>query len=144
VSVFADSSALVGLYVDEAGHESVRAIPTIAVSQLARVEVPAAFWRKHRIGEIDAEDARLLTAEFEADYFGTLDEPPRFAVVAVTPGVLDEAARLCGRFPLRAYDAVQLGSALLAHAADPALSAMAVFDTTLRSAAAVEGLAVSP
>ena len=106
--------------------------------------MPAAFWRKYRIGEIDAEHARVLTAEFEADYFGTIEELPRFAVVAVTDGVLDETARLCGRFPLRAHDAVQLGCALPARAADPGLSAMAVFDTALRNAAAAEGLAVSP
>jgi uncharacterized protein len=144
VSVFADSSALVKLYVDEAGHQAVRALLPIAVSQLARVEVPAAFWRKYRIGEIDAEHARVLTAEFEADYFGTIEEPPRFAVVVVTENVLDEAVRLCSRFPLRAYDAVQLGSALLAHAADPGLAAMAVFDTAVRNAAAAEGLPVTP
>ena len=144
MSVFADSSALVKLYVDEDGHEAVRAIATIAVSQIARVEVPAAFWRKHRMGELEADDARVLAAEFEADYYGTTEEPPRFAVVAVTDEVLDRAARLCARFPLRAYDAIQLGSALAAQVADPGLSAMAAFDTTIRNAAAAEGFTLSP
>ena len=144
MSVFADSSALVKLYVDEPGHEEVRALSTVAISQVATVEVPAAFWRKHRLGELDAKDAQILTAEFEADYYGSGTEPPRFAVVAVNERVLNDAARLCSRYALRAYDAIQLGSALAGQAADPGMSAMAVFDVTLRSAAAAEGLEVSP
>jgi predicted nucleic acid-binding protein len=46
LSTFADSSALVKLYADEAGYEQVRDLVSIAVAQLARVEVPAALWRK--------------------------------------------------------------------------------------------------
>jgi len=144
VSVFADSSAIVKLYVDETGHEAIRALSAVAIAQVARVEVPAAFWRKHRLGELDADDARVLTSDFEADYYGTVDEGPRFAVVLATNGVLDEAARLCGRGPLRAYDAVQLASALAVRAVEPALVGMAVFDTRLRAAAAAEGLPVLP
>jgi len=79
LSTFADSSALVKLYADEAGYEQVRGLVSIAVAQLARVEVPAALWRKQRMDELSAGDARLLTADFEADYFGTGSEPPRFA-----------------------------------------------------------------
>ncbi len=46
MSVFADSSALVKLYADESDHELVRRIDVLIVSQVARVEVPAALWRK--------------------------------------------------------------------------------------------------
>ena len=45
MTVFADSSALVKLYADEPGHEPVRALSRLVVSQLARVEVPSAIWR---------------------------------------------------------------------------------------------------
>ncbi|MFD4196099.1 type II toxin-antitoxin system VapC family toxin [Amycolatopsis thermoflava] len=69
----------------------------MVVSQIARVEIAAALWRKHRMGAISAGDARLLVSAFEADDHGTPDEPPRFAVVPVTPIVLDVAAR--GRVP---------------------------------------------
>jgi hypothetical protein len=58
VSVFADSSALVKLYADEPGHEQVRNPGLLLVSQLARVEVPAAIWRKHRMGELSPDDSR--------------------------------------------------------------------------------------
>jgi predicted nucleic acid-binding protein len=144
VTVFADSSAIVKLYVDESGHEAVRALSAIVVGQVTRVEVPAAIWRKHRLGEVDAVDARILTAEFEADYYGTAADRPRFAVVAVTAGILDDAATLCARHPLRGFDAIQLASALAVRDIDPGPATMAVFDSTLRAAAAAEGIAVVP
>src|SRR5712691_5715770 len=101
MSVFADSSALVKLYADEVGEAAVRAVRVLIVSQLARVEVPAALWRKQRSGELRPEEAQLLTEDFEADYFGGSGEAPRFATVAATAAVLDEAARLCAVHGIR-------------------------------------------
>ena len=144
MNTFADSSALVKLYADEAGHEHIRGLTGMAVAQLARVEVPAALWRKQRMGELAADDARLLTADFEADYFGTDSEPPRFAAVAATGRILDQAARLCASRGLRAYDAVQLSSALAARRADEGCTALAAFDRSLRTAAAAEGFELVP
>lgn len=141
-AVFADSSAIVKLYVDEEDHEAVWAMSTLAVGQLARVEVPAALWRKHRLGELDAEDVRVLVSAFEADYYGTVDDEPRFVTVAVTAGILDHAALLSARHPLRGFDAVQLASALAVRSIDPTVTAMAVYDRTLRAAAAAEGFAL--
>lgn len=122
VTVFADASALVTLYVEEEGHELVRDLPVLAVGEIARVEVPAAFWRKTRLGELDAVDARVLVDDFEADYRGTSEEAPRFVVVQVAAEILDSPAA----------------------AIDPKVTTMAVFDHTLRAAAAAEGRAVSP
>ncbi|MDQ6910331.1 MAG: type II toxin-antitoxin system VapC family toxin [Actinomycetota bacterium] len=144
VSVFADSSAIVKLYADEPGYDDVRALAAVAIAQIARVEVPAAFWRKHRLGELSVEDTRALTADFEADYYGTSDEVPRFVVVATTVDILDDAARLCATHGLRAYDAVQLSTAMATRRADPACSAMAAFDSSLRAAASAEGLEPLP
>jgi uncharacterized protein len=75
MAVFADSSALVMLYADEAGADVVWPLSSLIISQLARVEVPAALWRKHRLGELPAVDTAILIAAFEADYLGTDDEP---------------------------------------------------------------------
>jgi len=111
---------------------------------LARVEVPAALWRKQRLGELSAGDARLLTADLEADYFGTDSEPPRFAAVAVTGSLLDEAARLCASHGLRAYDAVQLSAALAVRRVDENCTEFAAFDRSLRTAAATEGFELIP
>lgn len=144
MTVFADSSALVKLYADEPGHEVVRELALVVVSQLARVEVPSALWRKQRMDELDASDAGVLTAAFEADYFGTADAPPRFSVTSLVPTMMDEAAHLCAVHGLRAYDAMQLASALATRAAVPDCGTVAVFDGQLRAAAAAEGFDVLP
>ncbi|GAB3481938.1 type II toxin-antitoxin system VapC family toxin [Amycolatopsis cihanbeyliensis] len=142
MSTFADSSALVKLYVPEEGYERVRALPALVVSTLARVEVPSAIWRKRRAGLLSAPDANLLIAAFEADYYGTREEPPRFPAVEASPLVLETAARLTGIHGLRAYDAVQLATAQLVASADPECRQFAVFDKALRDAAAGEGFFV--
>ena len=144
MSVFADSSALVKLYADEPGHREVRSLSEILVSALVRVEVPAAIWRKQRIGELSAESAAVLVAEFVADYQGTATEAPRFAPIAITGAVLDDAAHLCAVHGLRAYDAVQLASARAAASADHSCRSFAAFDLVLRAAAAVEGFTPVP
>jgi uncharacterized protein len=144
LTAFADSSALVKLYVDEADHEIVRAVPTLVISALARVEVVAAIWRKQRMDELTVEDAGLLTAAFEFDYYGDHDVVPRFIVIDVVDDVLDQAALVAARHRLRGYGAVQLATALSARAAVPELDTMLAFDAQLRRAAAVEGLTVTP
>lgn len=144
MSAFADSSAIVKLYADEEGHAEIRRLTAIAVSQVARVEVPAALWAKQRRGELGADDARTLTADFEADYFGGGDEEARLAAVAVSARLLDQAARLSASHGLRAHEAIQLASALAARAADPGCEAFAVFDGALRAAAAAEGFTLLP
>lgn len=143
-AAFADSSALVKLYADEAGAEIVRAHPLLVISQLARVEVPAALWRKHRMRELSAADARLLELAFEADYFGTGDEPARFLVVAATAPVLEEAAGLVSLHGLRAYDGVQLACARATQRQLSEAMSFVAFDASLREAAAAEGLVLVP
>jgi predicted nucleic acid-binding protein len=134
---FCDSSALVKRYADEPGSEQIRALDAIAASQLAVVEVPAALWRKHRTGVLRAESARALGARFRADCQGA---QPAVSIAGVTTAILDAAALLVARHPLRAYDAVQLASAIAAARTNPGLR-FACFDTTLSAAAAAEGLA---
>lgn len=114
------------------------------MSGLARVEVPAALWRKHRLGELSAEDAAVLVEEFEWDWFGEPEYEMVFTPLAVTDAILDEAARSVARHPLRAFDAVQLASALVARAADSSVAEFACFDETLANAARTEGFSVLP
>lgn len=140
ITAFADSSALVKLYADEPGADVVRQLELIVVSALARVEVPAALWKKHRMDEISAHHAAVLVAEFEADYYGTQDESARFVAVSVSPPILDDAARLTGRHGLRAYDAVQLACASATRDAATDVIKFAAFDKALLEAAAAEGL----
>lgn len=107
---------------------------------LARVEVPAALWRKHRIGELSEVDAAVLAEGFEWDWL----DSGRFVVVAVTDEILESAARVLARHPLRAYGAVQLATALVARAADLDLDSFACFDEHLAAAARIEGFRVRP
>lgn len=144
MSTFADSSALVKLYADESQHQAVRSLAMLVVSELARVEVPAAIWRKHRMGELQNNAAAVLVAEFEADYFGTAVEARRFLVVPVSSAVLETSARLVRVHGLRAHDSVQLASAMKVSEIDPACCELAAFDSGLRKAAAAEGFALVP
>ena len=143
-AVFADSSALVKLYADERGADTVRAEALLIVSQLARVEVPAALWRKHRLGELSLADTSVLVAAFEADYFGSEDAAERFVAIGATAPILDAAAQLAGIHGLRAYDSVQLASACSALRTVPEGIRFAAFDQALRAAAAREGLQLLP
>lgn len=110
----------------------------IGASALARVEVPSALWRKYRMGELRRSTLDALLRAFENDF---LDH---FVVVPVSPVLLDRAARLVGIHQLRAYDAVQLASALAVRDVDPGIDAFACFDASLRSAAAAERFALVP
>jgi len=62
----------------------------------------------------------------------------------VTDAVLASAARCVTRHPLRAYDAVQLGTALAAASVVPTLETFVAFDASLRRAASAEGFVVLP
>lgn len=144
MTVFADSSALVKLYADEPGAEAVRSINGFAICALARVEVPAALWRKQRMGDLEPAQAQVLTAAFEADLFGTPTTSPLFTSIDVSSATLDDAARLCSTHGLRAYDAVQLASARAVRDADPDCTTFAAFDAQLRQAAAAQHFTLLP
>lgn len=122
----------------------MRAIDALAINAIAAVEVPAALWRKQRMGELSAQDARTLVDAFEADLHGADGGPPRLAAVAVTAQIVEGAAALVAVHPLRAYDAVQLASALAAREAEPACASFACFDDALRTAAAARGFGLIP
>jgi predicted nucleic acid-binding protein len=144
VSTFADTSALVKLYADEAGDDAIRALSSLVVSQVSRAELPAALWRKHRMAVLTARQASLLVTDFELDYYGTQKSAPRFQVVPASDLIFDVAARLTGVHGLRVYDAVQLATAQLVRSADADCRSFAAFDNDLRVAAAGEGFDLIP
>ena len=137
MTVFLDSSALVKRYANEASADLVRTVSdVIVICALARVEVPAALWRKHRMGEITAEDARVLSAQFGYD---SRSDDGDLIVTRVGGVVLDRAVALAARHPLRAYDAIQLAAALIVEDVTGDCR-FGCFDDALSSAASVEGL----
>jgi predicted nucleic acid-binding protein len=134
----------VKLYADELGNRPIRALHTLVVSALARVEVPSALWRKARTGELEDAAASILVSAFEVDFHGDSDSDSRFTIVSLTEPVLIAAAREAARHALRAYDAVQLASALAVREMDPRCSHFACFDSELRRAASRAGFALLP
>lgn len=108
------------------------------------MEVVAALWRKQRLGEIDVADAHLLVGAFEADYHGAFTRSPRFAAVEASATVLERAAELLAVHALRAYDVVQLATAMAVREADPACRIFAAFDDQLRRAAAQQRFTLLP
>jgi predicted nucleic acid-binding protein len=134
----------VKLYADEPGDRAIRSLRLLVVSAITRAEVPSALWRKARTRELDDSAASLLVGAFELDFHGDADSQPRFAIVSLTEPVLIVAAREAARHALRAYDAVQLASALAVREADPRCSHFACFDAELRRAANREEFALVP
>ena len=132
------------LYADEAGYRPIRALDALVVSALARVEVPSALWRKARTGELEPGDADTLVRAFEFDFHGGPDSDSRFTILSLSESVLVTAAREAERHVLRAYDAVQLASALAAQATDPRCNRFACFDVELRRAASRVGFELAP
>lgn len=132
------------LYADEPGHRSIRALDALVVSALARVEVPSALWRKARTGELEDAAANILVSAFELDFHGDLDSSSRFTIVSLTESVLITAAREAASHALRAYDAVQLASALMVREMDPRCSHFVCFDAELRRAASRTGFVLLP
>jgi hypothetical protein len=141
---YADSSALVKRHVNETGSGWFRSLAdpvsgnVIITARISMIEVYSALSRRQREATLGADDYAHITADFTA----TCAE---YQFVELTPAVVERARLLLARYPLRAYDAVQLASALLAQetfrAAElPSLTFLAA-DSCLLDAAQAEGLA---
>ncbi|MFN8511395.1 MAG: type II toxin-antitoxin system VapC family toxin [Thermomicrobiales bacterium] len=142
---FLDSSALLKRYVVEPGSRWIRALTSPAVGHelfvaaIVRVEAVSALARRRREGRLSALGARNLRLLIERQI-------GRCIVAEANDAVLQRACDLLERHALRAYDAVQLASALesndrlQARALAPITFVSA--DQRLLAAASAEGLAV--
>ena len=141
---YADSSALVKRHVHEAGTAWFRALcdPTagnvIVTARISMVEVYSALNRRQREARLASTDY----ADIVADFITVC--ATEYQLVELTVPVVERAKSLLERHPLRAYDAVQLASALLIQevlqSADlPPLTFLAA-DDQLLTAAQTEGL----
>jgi predicted nucleic acid-binding protein len=109
------------------------------VSALSLTEVLAAVWGKVVRGELDDAQADVLDRAFIADV-----RADRFVVMPVADAVIVRSLACARRHRLRGAHAVQLASALMAREADPTVTAMAVFDRRLRTAAGAESFTLLP
>ena len=109
---FLDSSALVKRYVTETGSAWVRslAVPearnSLIIARITWVEVLSALAHRQREGSLTPNDVAWAIQTFRYD----LDM--QYQVVELDPALAQAAGTLVTRHPLRAYDAVQLASAL--------------------------------
>lgn len=140
---FFDSSALVKNYGRERGSVWVQNILTteshVYVSRLTEVEVASAIARKLREGLISQENLTRSLARLRADF------ADRFTVLDVTGSLIQTAIGLLSSHNLRAYDAIQLATALLIRDELVALNLPVTFlsaDAGLNAAALAQGLTV--
>ncbi len=109
---FLDSSALVKRYVNETGSSWVQAITApkignkLIIARITWVEVLSAFARLQREGNLAPTDVATAIRTFR---YG-LDT--QYQVVELDRSLAQAAGQLVQQHPLRAYDSVQLASAL--------------------------------
>ena len=136
MTVFADTSAVVKIYVDEPSSSRVRSLEAMYVADLTRVELPAALWRESRTGAVDLKACGALVRRFEQE----LDRAAGILVpVLVGRDALRRASDLTGMHGLRAYDAVQLSVAMGVAEVDSSCRTFASLDRDLNLAARREG-----
>ena len=139
-SVYLDTSALIKLYVEEEGDERVveaaEGAPDgrIVILVLAQLEARSAIRRREREGDIATADVDRVLRQIEDDC-STL-----FLTQPLSSPVMEEAARLIDRHPLRAYDALQLAGGLVVREGVGEPVTFVCADARLCEAAANEGL----
>jgi predicted nucleic acid-binding protein len=138
---FWDSSALVPLIVAE--KETDYCLKTLSGDQemliwcLSKVEVISALCRIVRDKKFSESDFNKAKKQFN-------ELIQRAYEVKAIEKVRNRALRLLEVHPLRAADACQLASALVATQEDPDRLSILSFDERLKSAAAKEGFDVNP
>jgi len=143
---FLDSSAVIKRYVLEQGTSWVRALTTPSagnttiVARLTQAEIASGVWRRMREGTVAPRIARAIRLLVDRH---TLRE---YLVIELTASIVYRAEDVLERRPLRAYDALQLASALEGNArlTKGGLSPLVFVaaDRRLLAAASAEGLAV--
>jgi len=109
---FLDSSALIKRYVVEIGSPWIKTLTdsqtgnSLLLVRITWVEVLSAFARRQREGGITAAEVAAVIAKFRSEFNS------RYRVIEVDLALVERAGELIVQYPLRAYDAVQLASAL--------------------------------
>lgn len=142
---YLDSSALSKRYVEETGTPWLRGIlasaagNAVVTARITMVELHSALARRLREGSVDMQACFIAVQAFNQHCAA------EYRFVELDPAVVELARDLLDRHPLRAYDAVQLASALRASRALeaahlPPLQFLTA-DDRLIAAAVREGLA---
>lgn len=142
---YLDTSALVKRYIDESQSQVVADIAdAMAVSEIARVEVASALWKRARTNPRAAPVVPTLLQAFHVDIAGQGQRAPRVQLVRLDHDTVAEAARLVARHDLGSLDALHVATAdRIRRAIDPWVI-MVAFDRRLRAAAGIEGFPLLP
>jgi predicted nucleic acid-binding protein len=143
---YADSSVLVKRHVREAGTDWFRALAdpassqVIATARISQVEVYSALNRRVREAVVTPHQYAEIIADFSALCL------TEYQFIELTPAVAARARHVLEQHVLRAYDAVQLASALTARdslvSAGLAAPVFISSDDRLLTAAQLEGFLV--
>ncbi|MEP7189513.1 MAG: type II toxin-antitoxin system VapC family toxin [Roseiflexaceae bacterium] len=143
---YLDTSALSKRYVQEAGTAWIRALinptagHTLLLARITMVELYSALARRRREGTVKIEDYIVATQAFAAH------SATGYEFVELDLHVVELAQTLLERHPLRAYDALQLASAVVANKAITSANLAALVflsaDTQLNMIAMAEGLVI--
>ncbi|MEQ1931792.1 MAG: type II toxin-antitoxin system VapC family toxin [Parvularculaceae bacterium] len=139
---FLDTSALVKLYVQEPGTARLRDLVRseeehrFAVLSISAVEARSGIRRRQREGDIDPNSADQILAALQRD----MEE--KFVRQSVNDAVIETASELVDRYPLRAYDAMQLGGCVMLGSSDVGAVTFLCSDQRLIDAARSEGISV--
>jgi len=141
VSVYADTSALVKLFVTEAGSKATRQrlneAGLVATSLVARTELGAALARGSRMGYLSEEAATSARQRLEEVW-------PTWVRIAVDEELVRLGEALAWEHGLRGYDAVHLAAALAWQRAIDQPVSLVTFDRELWDAAEPAGLTAWP
>ena len=137
--LYLDTSALIKLYVDEAGSDEVKIrvqdAQIVSTSRVAYVAARAGVARKHRVGALTEEEYRRILEDLEGDW-------ENYFVIEVSEDVTQLGGDLVDKYPLRGFDAIHLASGLLLKRRTRLPVSFFCFDERLQGAALAEGLAI--
>lgn len=143
---YLDTSALIKRYVQEVGTAWIRSLVaptadhTLLTARTTMVEVYSALARRSREGSVPAADCAIAAQAFAAH------SATEYDFVELDLNAVALARELVERHPLRAYDAIQLTSALIANQALQVVGLLPLIflsaDDRLNAVAVAEGLSI--
>lgn len=135
--LFCDTSALLKLYITEAGSEALKVLvqeaEAVAVSRIAWAEAYAALSRRAR--EVP-EDAMII----EQAKLALTEDWPSFVVLEINQMLVERAGEYADTFALRCYDSIQLAAAFEVGRISQTPIFFACYDLRLNKAARLLGM----
>ena len=139
-SYYFDTSALLKFYIEEPGSGVVIDLiqnlgdARISILDVTLLELRSAVRRREREGNMSGREANRIIDRIYEDSLSV------YLVQSLNLLVIEEAARVLDRHPLKTLDALQLAGCLIINQNMPEPMTFVSADTRLNNAAALEGL----